>query len=192
VTRKNKAAENQVVPEVEALILAHLSKVVEERDGVLRAIIGVGYADGDKHTFRSPIDHAALGAVWRTDPKPSWRVVDRLSFDAWLADRDEYTDTDVEIRAGHEAEAYAVLAEHAPHLLVEAVRIRQGAEAEVLAECKRRKTSIAPGVELVKPEGRLTVKPASGAGDAIASMVAAGLITWDGRPLELEAAEEAS
>jgi hypothetical protein len=192
VTRKNKAAANQVVPEVEALVLAHLSKVVEERDGVLRAIIGVGYADGDKHTFRSPIDHAALGAVWRTDPKPLWRVVDRLSFDAWLAGRDEYTDTDVEIRSGFEAEAFAVLAEHAPHLLVEAVRIRQGAEAEVLAECKRQKAPVAPGVELVKPEGRLTVKPADGAGEAIAGMVAAGVITWDGRPLELEPTEEAS
>lgn len=171
-----------IAPEVEALILAELAKRVRSRQNLTKALIGVGYGDGDKQTFRSPVDGRRLGTVYKTDPDPEWRVTDQQALDVWLAARDAYTETTVEIREGCEAEALAVIQQHAPGLLADVDRIRDGAAAEVLMESTRRGEAIAPGIERVKPAGVLTVRPDKAAGDAIEAMVKAGLITWDGRP----------
>jgi hypothetical protein len=46
-------------------------------------------------------------------------------------------------------------------------------------------------VARVKPEGVLTVRPDRGAAAAIAGMVRAGILSWDGRPA-IDQAEAAS
>jgi hypothetical protein len=47
------------------------------------------------------------------------------------------------------------------------------------------------GIERRKPAGRLSVRPAPTAGDAISRMVEAGIVTWDGRVALPEAGESA-
>lgn len=168
--------------EVEALVLAELAKRVKARTAAAKAVIGGNYAPGEKQTFRSPVDDTKLGLVYRSDPDPEWRVTDEPALHAWIIEQDKYTATDVEIRGGCEAEVLAVLNEHAPHLLEDVVYVRHGAIAEVLAESKRLGEPAAPGIEKVKPEGVLTVRPDKAAGEAISRMVAAGILTWDGRP----------
>jgi hypothetical protein len=68
-------------------------------------------------------------------------------------------------------------------VLEDITRLRDGAIDEVLAESKRAGKPAVPGVERVKPEGVLTVRPDRSAGDAIERMVKAGILTWDGRPV---------
>jgi len=184
-------AADRLGPEHEALILAELARRVKDRIVVLRAVIGTCYAPGDKHTFRSPIDDQKLGSVWRTDPDPKWQVVDRDALDAWLITQDRYRQEKVRVRPDCWPEALACLASHAPDTLEDVVRIRDTAVDEVLAECARRGVPVAPGVDLVKPEGVLTVKPAPTAGEAIAGLVRAGVVDWEGRPA-LDAGEAAS
>lgn len=169
-----------VTPEVEALILAQLGREVRNRQNLTRAIVGVGYADGDKHTVRSPVDGRKLGVVYRSDPDWSWQVVDPHALHAWLVDQPAHTTTSVEVRPDRWAEALAVLAEHAPDLLVDVTRVRDGAVDAVLATCDHQAPP--PGVERVKPAGVLTCRPAPDAHDVISAMVAAGVVSWDGRP----------
>lgn len=171
-----------ISPEIEALILAELAKRVRSRQNITKALIGIGYGDGDKQTFRSPVDGQRLGVVYRSDPDLEWRVTDEAALDVWLAGHDEYLETTVEIRGGSEAEALAVIQQHAPHLLVDVCRPRRDAVSELLEESTRRGEAIAPGIERVKPAGVLTVRPDKAAGEAIEAMVKAGVITWDGRP----------
>jgi hypothetical protein len=169
-------------PEHEALIVATLAKRVKGRLDLLRAIIGTAYSDGEKNTFRSPLDGQKLGSVWRTDPDPEWRVVDPLSLNAWLEEQADYLQESVRVRDDCWPEALACLATHNPDVLEQVVRVREGAVNEVLAECARQKRAVAPGIELVKPEGSVTIRPAPTAGEAIRALVEARVIDWDGRP----------
>jgi len=178
-----------IVPEVEALILKALESRVGDALKTTKAIIGIAYDEGDKHSFRSPLDDRKLGIVYRTDPEGRWQVTDRAALDEWLLSKDWFVQETVRIAPGRQYEALAVLAEHAPHLLEEVREIRAGAVAEVLTACGQESRAVAPGVEWVRPKGVLTVTPDKGAGAAIEAMHAAGLITWDGRPA-IEAPEE--
>lgn len=165
--------------EAEALILAELLKRVKARTNLVRATIP-DYRIGQKETFRSPIDDRRLGSVYRTDPDPEWRIVDPFALDEWLAGQDEYTETTVEVREGCEAEAFAILEEHAPHVLEEVGRIQEFAATRAVDWCRINDKPL-PGIEKVKPEGVLNVRPDPNAGTAIEAMIAAGVLTWDGQ-----------
>jgi hypothetical protein len=166
--------------EVEALVLAELSKRVKSRTELVKATFSQAYPDGRKETFRSPLPgNPRLGSVWRTDPEPVWRVTDREALHADLRQHDGVMETVHEI-ADMEA-AVAVLLEHAPHLLVEITRVRQGVIDDALAQSAATGVPAAAGVELVKPAGVLTVKVDPKAGDAVERLIGAGLITWDGQ-----------
>lgn len=172
----------QLAPEVELLVLATLQKRIEARDTIVRATVGQRYADGDKHTFRSPIDDAKLGIVHRTDPNPQWRITDR---DALIADLARYP-RNIEVVdeiVGTDEQVLEVLAAHAPHLLARVERVSPEAIDHALAVSKSRGQAAYAGITKVKPAGTLTVLPDKAtAAAAIERMHAAGLITWDGRP----------
>lgn len=177
--------------EVEALVLAELAKRVQARTAAAKAVIGGNYAPGRRETFRSPVDDTKLGLVYRTDPDPEWRVVDEPALHAHLVNDESYWEpvAEVLLPSGEVAlmspvdELYQIVAEHAPHLARSAtVHLREDVVAELLAESKRVGEPAAPGIEKVKPEGALTVRPDKAAGDAISRMVEAGILTWDGRP----------
>lgn len=179
-----------LTPEIEPIVLAVLEQRVKDAKAAARAVIDSRYPDGHRVTVRSPLDDAKLGTVYRTDPDPIWKITDRDALAEHLAqdpDNLEYVD-DI---AGSDTQVIEVLREHAPHLLARVERVTDTAvQAAVTASIQAGKPA-APGIERVKPRGNLVVRPDKGAHAAIERMVAAGLITWDGRP-ELTAASEAT
>ncbi len=170
----------QLPPEVEVLALAELAKRVDARYKTAKALVGQSYPDGHRETFRSPLDGAKLGVVYRTDPDPRWVVVDGEALHAELRESSYNVETVVDI-TDHDA-AVEVLREHAPHLLAEVTRVRADAVKAALAQSEVQGKAAAAGIEQVKPSGVLTPKPdPKTAGPAIERMVAAGLLTWDMR-----------
>jgi hypothetical protein len=83
-----------------------------------------------------------------------------------------------------------VLAEHAPHLLSRIERVRADAFRAAVAAAAKGETPL-PGIRKEKSPGRLYVRPDKAAGQAVERLVQAGLITWDGRLLELPAGASA-
>lgn len=183
-------APEELPAEIESLVLAETVKRVTARDKLNRAVFGQNYADGEKQTFRSPVDGSRIGSVWRTDPDFKWVVTDRAAFEAEMRSFPGNLVTDVGIAPEDMPEALAVLAEHAPSLITETHCLADGVEAAALAQSKATGAAAAAGIECVKPAGTLTVKvdPKSGSG-AIERLVSNGLIGWDGRPA-LPAADE--
>src|SRR5438874_11602102 len=118
--------------------------------------------------------------AWRSAPDPTWTVVDAAALDAELRSYPGNLETVVEIVGDH-AEVLAVLADHAPHLLADVVRVRPGVVEAALAQSAATGMPAAAGIEQVKPGGSLTVKPDAKADEVVERLVAAGLITWDGR-----------
>lgn len=163
--------------EVEAIALAALGKRVKEQENLTRAVIAGDYHAGDKRTFRSPVDGSKLGQVYRTDPNPSWTVTDREALHAFLradpANLEEVAEID-DMPAAVEA-----LKECAPHVLALVQRVSGQAVTDAVERAKAGQAI--PGVERRKPEGSLTVKADPNATDAIAGLIAAGRLTWDGR-----------
>ncbi len=176
----------QLAPEVEALVLAELGKRVKARTELVKATFSQRYPDGHRESFRAP-DGSKLGQVWRSDPDPRWVVADEQALHAELREFPGNVETVVDI-VDHDA-AVQVLREHAPHLLAEVTRVRPEVVAAALAQSAATGRPAAAGIEQVKPSGVLTVKPDPKAGAVVERMVAAGVITWDGRPV-LEAAPE--
>ena len=175
--------------EIQALVLAELAKRLKTSQAATKAIVGNRYGPGDKQTFRSPVDDAKLGTVFRSDPDPEWRVVAAAELDAFLADEDQgNTEATFEIVADA-SELIPLLLEHAPHLVRQVQRVTAAARTWAMDVAKSGVT--VPGIAKVKPEGVLSVRPDKNAGTAIERMVEAGVITWDGRPV-LEAGEVAS
>lgn len=165
-------------PEVELLALTTLAAQVRDRIAVVKAVVGTHYQDGDKHTFRSPLDDARLGQVYRTDPEPTWRVVDPDMLHRHLRHDPANMETVHEI-TDHQG-AIEALRVHAPHLLAEVNRV--SADAADDAVHRAAGGDPVPGVEKVKPAGVLTVKPDKAAAAVIGRMVEHGVLTWDMRP----------
>ncbi len=184
--------QTPITAEMEALILAELGKRVKARVDSVKALFGQTYPEGRKETFRSPLDQAKLGIVYRSDPDPQWRVTDPDALDAELRAFPGNLVTDVTIAPDDMPEALAVLADHAPHLLTETVRVADGVVEAALAQSAATGTAAAAGIELRKPGGTLTVKPDPNAGTAVERLVSAGLIEWDGRPVLAPPVEAAS
>ena len=181
---KIDAAIAQLAPEIEPLVLAQLEKEVKARRALTRVPLEALYADGERKTIRSPLDDAKLGIVLRTSPEPTWQIVDREALTKWLeADPDNVEQVD-DI-AGSEEQVIEVLREHAPELLARVERVRPSVIAAAL-EVAKRGTPI-PGIEKVKPRGTLSIRPDKAAGEVIARLVEAKVISWDGKPLALPA-----
>lgn len=177
---------NPLAPEIEALVLAELGKRVKARTEAVKAKFGQRYPDGHRETFRDPKFGLKLGIVYRTDPEPKWVVVDWDELHTHLRTFPGNVETVFEI--ADETQAIAYLAEHAPHLLVELTRVNPEAVTAALDQSAATGEAAAPGIGLVKASGSLTVKPDPQAGVAVARMVDAGLIEWDGTPREIEVA----
>ncbi len=78
---------------------------------------------------------------------------------------------------------------HAPELLVEVTRVKTSAYQDSLDQSKATGKPAAPGINLRKPGGVLTVKPDENAAAAIEGLIGAGLLAWDGRR-ELPSSDE--
>lgn len=187
-----------VSAEMEALALAELGKRVKANETLTRAEFSQAYPDGRRETFRSPVDGSMLGMVYRTDPNPAPIVVDKDALVRHLATVPGCTETVTEIM-GTEEQILAVLAEHAPELLCEVTRVPDYVVSNVLAGCKAKGNTKGPdgkelaGVKMDKAGGVLTVKAdPKTAGRAIEGMVAAGLLTWEGRRALPPGQEQAS
>ena len=177
--------------ELEAVVLRYLETEIAKRQKTVKSIIGQGYGDGDKRSIRSPLGDK-LGSISRTDPDPTWRVVDREALHQHLRQDTANLETvyDLDLPDGsdvtlHHCELVAVLLEHAPQLLVERAVVADTAVSLAIAHAVSGKP--VPGIARVKPGGTLTVRPDKSAGAAIEKLVESGMITWDGRPV-LEAA----
>jgi hypothetical protein len=185
--------------EIESIILAELAKRVKERDGATRALFSQRYGDGDKATFRSPLDDTRLGTVYRSDPDAAWVVTNTPAVMDYLHDQSDAWETIAEIRLPNgdlvgmdTVDELAVLVrEHAPHLYSESRQVKPHAIDELLDQSRRDGKPACAGIERRKPAGRLSVRPAPTAGDAISRMVEAGIVTWDGRVALPEAGESA-
>jgi hypothetical protein len=182
---------NSLPDEVELLALAELQKRVKGRQAATKAVVGAAYAPGDRHTFRSPVDGARIGQVWRTDPDAEWVVTDRDALHAHLRQFPGCTETVFELADDTEA-IVDVLHAAAPHLLVEVTRVREDVVESALIQSREDGKPAAPGIELRKPEGVLTVRPDPAAGAVIERLQQTGWLGWDGRPQLPPASEEAS
>lgn len=173
---------DELPAEVESLVLGEAIKRITARDKLTRALFGQRYEDGQKETFRSPVDGARLGSVWRSDPDFKWVVTDRAAFEAEMRTYPGNLITEVGIAPEDMPEVLAVLAEHAPGLITETTRLAPDVESLALEQSKATGKAAAAGIEKVKPAGTLTVKVDPKAGSAaIERLVASGLIGWDGR-----------
>ena len=176
--------------DVELLVLKELEKRVKSRQSTTKAIVGASYSDGDKHTFRSPIDGRKIGSVYRTDPDAEWQITDEAAllehlrqFPDCVEHFYEITNTDAAIK---------VLEVHAPHLLVEVSRVIPDVIQDAVTQSRETGKPAAPGIALVKGSGVLVVRPDAAAGSVIERLQEAGWIGWDGRPALPPATEEAS
>jgi hypothetical protein len=171
----------QLPAEIEALVLQTLASRVRKQLDLSKAEFSSDYAEGDKHTFRSPIDDRRLGQIYRTDPEPVWAITDRDALTEHLMTFEGNRCYTVQIRedAPYE-EILAVLHEHAPQYLEDVVTLREDAIDAALSQSKETGTPAAPGIERRKPGGALTVKPDPNAHLAIEGLVKAGLLRWDG------------
>lgn len=173
--------------EVEALALKALEARVKDGLNLSKACI-TGYSPGDKHTFRSPISDRKLGMVYVTDPDATWQVTDRDALDAWLRADPAALEETVEI--DDMPAALEALQDHAPHVLAFVSRVSEAARRSAVELAKA--GGQVPGVERVKPSGSLVVRPDKAAADVIAELVAADLLTWDGRRVLPAGGQEAS
>lgn len=180
-----------LAPELEALALKALESRVTAQIKLTKVEFAHRYPDGHKDTFRSPVDDAKLGQVWRTDPDPEWRITNRGALQEHLETFPGNFVTHLEV-VGDDAEILAVLDQHAPHLLKEVSEIPEEVFQAALRESRETGEAVAPGIEKIKPGGVLFVKPDKDADRAIRGMIAAGLLTWDGRRAITAVQERAS
>jgi hypothetical protein len=166
-------------PEVVALMLRAVASQAMKNLDLVKAELG-SYEDGQRSTFRSPLDGAKLGQVWRTDPDPEWVIVDRPALLQHLSGYPGNFETVLKI-VGDEAEVLAVLQEHAPHLIEEDSFIPEWVFQAALEASKEANEAVAPGIKKIKPGGVLTVAPDKKAGEAFSALVKAGLLSWDGK-----------
>ncbi len=75
-----------LAPEFEALAYRALASRAEAALKMTKATLS-GYDEGDKRTFRSPVDGRMVGQVYRTDPDPAWVITDK---DALTAELSQY------------------------------------------------------------------------------------------------------
>lgn len=181
-------APEQLPPEVEAIALAVIEAEAKKRKTVVKALIGSGYDEGEKRTFRTP-SGKKLGLVYRTDPDAQWQVVDAAALDADLRSFPGNLVTEVGIAPEDMPEALAVLAAHAPHLLTDTTRVADGVVEAALAQSAATGRPAAAGIEKRTPAGSLVVKPDRCGFEAVGELIQAGLLAWDGSRV-LPAADE--
>lgn len=137
---------------------------------------------GERVAVRNPVDGAVLGFVTREKRDKVANVTDREAAMAEVHDTDPEGLVDVEyILPGTEAEVFAVLREHAPHLLGSRVEIQPWAEAELCRRALRGET--VPGVQVSTPMGTTKVYPEKGAREAVLDLIRSKRVALDGTVL---------
>lgn len=135
-----------------ALIIKHVADLTAAAIKRHRADLGDAMTNGDRVGVRSPDNpDLKVGMVYRTEPKATAAVTDRVAFTTWMTRH--YPDN-VESTArliGDWSEIFAVLDKHAPHLLDRYTAVRDWAEEEVLHLTIRAKQACGPGGELDIP-----------------------------------------
>lgn len=175
---KDAVEPEPLAPEVYALALNALAARAKKELDPTKALFSDDYRNGAKETFRSPLDDAKLGHVYRQDPDPFWKVTDDAALRTHLAGLGA-EDTWHEV-SGPEHEVVAVLLEHAPHLVATRTAVPDETVAAVLAATQAAGKPVdpdghpVPGVERIRPVGNLVVSPDKNAGTAINALIRAG------------------
>jgi hypothetical protein len=165
-----------------ALVLKRLSSKVLDNLKMAKAVFESDYEAGEKRAFRSPVDGKKLGSVYRSDPDGEWVVTNQRQLEEHLMEFEGNRVISVGIRedAPYE-EILAVLNEHAPQYLEDRVDLRPDAIKAALDQSAATGEPAAPGITFRKPGGVVTVRPDREADQAIAGLMSAGLLTWDGQ-----------
>lgn len=185
------AVASPLAPEVRALVLAVLAKRVAGTVEPIKAEFSPRYEPGTTIKWESPLDGGLLGLVQRTRPEARWEVTDRdklhehlREFPGCVEDVLLLPVPGVGLVELDEADELArVVAEHAPHMLVREQRVTQASVDAAVEQSRATGQAAAPGITLIRPGGQLRVVPDKNAGDVVERMVAAGIVTWDGRPV---------
>jgi hypothetical protein len=180
-------APEPLAPEVRALALASMRQRIEAEEKLVRAEFSTALMAGTTLRFRSPLDDEPLGCVLRTDPKTEWRITNREVLVEHLAGFEGCVEVVTYVavpsaglvRLDEQDELYRVLSQHADHLLVEQVEVKQEAIEAALAQSKATGQPAAPGIEKVRPSGSVQVRPDKGAAAAVQRMFAAGALSWE-------------
>ena len=178
-------------PEIECLAYGAIEAEAKRRKTVAREMLGVSYPDGRTNRYRSPLpgrSGGALGSVLRTQGSEAWRVTDRAAFLDHMRQYEGCVETvyDVQTPAGSITgltavdELVVVLGAAASHLLTTRDRVVPDVEKAAIAQSEETGEAAAPGIALVYSPGEMRVLPAKGAIEAVARLVKAGLLNWDG------------
>lgn len=153
-----------------ATVLADLQHAAGEQVTTLRNELAKRLKRGSKITSFDPRDETrTLGTIGMTNPTAQARITNREEFERWC--RLNYPDK-VEQWAeyGDPAEVAAVLAEHAPHLLI----VHQTVPGEVEEQAlKRAVAEDIPGTERFLPRSVLQVRPSKHARTVVDELLAA-------------------
>lgn len=129
-----------------------------------------------------------LGSVTMSAPDWLARVTDERALVDWLLAHEYQTLTVAEhVVTGPEPEVIDVLLAHAPHLVERVTRVEDYALKDLLQGCAKAKVPVGPGgemdlpgVEVERPQPRITVRPNDNAKKAVADLLDSGRLTLDG------------
>lgn len=137
----------------------------------------------------SPVDGTVLGKITRTNPEKVAVVEDEQALMAHLQDTDPDSLEDTHEVTASDEQIVHLLLEHAPHLLVQSVRIRDYARRDAMSRALAGKP--VPGVKVKKPFGTVNVYPDQAEAAAIEAVFKAGRLQLDGAVVQaIEAATE--
>jgi hypothetical protein len=148
-----------------------------------RVQIGERMARGDRLMARSPL--GKLGAVSRSDPKPTSRITDQSEFTAWVEKHyPERMVLDFEV-IGSTQEIVSVLFEHAPYLLRKISKPDPELVKEIRQDSVKVGAPIGPGGEVVDglevstPDAVVSCKPDDDALSVVAQLIRSNALTFD-------------
>lgn len=141
------AAVNNRPHEIDALFWGALEAVSKVEKAAEKSLCGHDYSNGQGEYFRST-NGMKLGQIRRGDPDPGWQFTDKAAFEAHVrAEHPGVVETGLEFVAGKRPEIFAVLAEHAPHLLKDIDFVPDEVFTDALSHSQDTGEAAGPGIE---------------------------------------------
>lgn len=145
------------------VLVSEFVKLAAQSRNALRAETIPRLPNGMKVTARHPETGESLGTVTMSDPEPEVFVVDETVFEAWV--REQNPADLLTVRGfGDPAQIAAVLAEHAPHLLIETTVVPDDLRERAL---KAAALHTVPGTTRITADAGMTVRPAKAATELV-------------------------
>jgi hypothetical protein len=186
-----------------AAILKHLGNVVKAAEKENKTVLDGMMRKGDTLAVWSPIDDdAKIARVSKSNPDAKALTTDREAVARWVEEHYPKKMRDEAVIVGTDAEIVAVLKEHAPHLLAIGKTVPAWVfnELEVMAASAGRPVGFSgeidkhapPGIEIVKPDGVLSVTLDKLGPSALQELWEAHMFAMDGTVRELPAADDSA